>query len=212
MDKIMIGAAFIVEGETEKRFYLSLLNYFCRKYNVQLEKGIVDPEPIYKISFDDKEILLKFNVVGTITQISNSGKWFISQCKNKYKLYDWNVYLCYDTDDYNADITKYYEGDWKVLRKELKGAKLILDIAAYADIEDVMLTDLEGICNYLGCSPNVTLKGRKGKVKMKNLFRDNQMTYHSGDRAQPLIDSLNMGLIVENCEVPLFRIEETLFN
>lgn len=32
------GIAFICEGDTEKQFYLSLLNYFCDKYNASIQK------------------------------------------------------------------------------------------------------------------------------------------------------------------------------
>ena len=63
----------------------------------------------------------------------------------------WKVFLCYDTDSSEYDITKFYQDDWKLLRKDLIKAKTeeIIDLAASADIEDIILTDLSGVCAYL---------------------------------------------------------------
>ena len=91
-------------------------------------------------------LLIKFNIVGAVTQIIHSGKWFANTCVKKFKI-PWQVFLCYDTDSPDKDISKFYEDDWKLLRDELKKAKAkdIVDLAASADIEDVMLVDLEGM-------------------------------------------------------------------
>ena len=190
-DSFSKGIAFIVEGDTEKEFYLSLLAFLCQKHSA---------------------ILVKFNVVGTITQIPHSGKWFNTQCVDKYgNKHGWVVFLCYDTDDYKNDISKFYKGDWATLRTLLKKATAIIDIAAATDIEDIMLQDLAGICRYLGCGIPSGIHGRKGKVKIKNIFRDNGQTYHEGKRARKLIDTLNMQKIIDSEIVPLLTIEHIIF-
>lgn len=124
---------------------------------------------------------------------------------------DWWVFLCYDVDDYKEDISKFYEGDWATLRSSLNKAKAVIDVAAAADIEDVMLCDLNSICNYLGCIVPESLKGRKGKIKLKNLFRDNGQTYHEGKKARTVIESLDMNILIEANLVPLKEIERLLF-
>ena len=156
--------------------------------------------------------LLKFNVVNTVTQMPRAGRWFTSQCVSKYgKSHDWHVFLCYDQDGYKADISKFFEGDWVVLRNCLKKAASVTDMAAAADIEDVMLQDIIGVCAFIDCEIPQELKGKKGKAKLKNLFRANGKTYHEGKRARVLIDSLNMERIIAGNIVPLHKIEEMLF-
>ena len=119
----------------------------------------------------------------------HSSRWFISQCKNKHRdVGSWIVFLCYDLDNYKNDITKFYEGDWVNLRTSLKKkAKAVHDIAAAADIEDIILSDIEGISRFLG-SPNTMAlpTGSKGKAKLKKLFRQANRTYHEGKRARTL--------------------------
>lgn len=207
------GFAFIVEGDTEKEFYLSLLNFLCKKYNAQIERIIngTTPDVIYVITFSDKQLLVKFHTVNTITQLPRAGKWFNSQCLSKYpKKLHWHVFLCYDTDKYTDDISKFHEGDWENLERDLKRAT-VLHIAAAADIEDVMLLDIKGICDFISCDVPETLSGRKGKVKLRNLYRDHQTAYHAGNRARPLIDSLDMQLIIDTASIPLKEIEKLMF-
>ena len=109
------------------------------------------------------------------------------------------------------NISKFYEDDWQELRRQLKKAR-VLDIAAAADIEDVMLTDLPGICRYLDCDIPDSIPGRKGKVKMKNLFRDHGMAYHEGKRARMIIDLLDMQTIIDHSSLPLSKLEKLVFS
>ena len=98
------GFAFICEGDTEKVFYIRLLQYLCDKYKADFEKIMDgnDPDIKYLISYNGKEYLVKMQIVGTVTQVPYSGKWFISQCLSKHKkdVAGWIVFLCYDTDSY----------------------------------------------------------------------------------------------------------------
>lgn len=207
------GFAFILEGDTEKEFYLSFLEFLCRKHGATLLRTTEEAslDIVYRMKKDDKECLIKFHTVNTVSQVSRAGKWFQSQCLKKYgSKMNWSVFLCYDLDAYTADISKFNEGDWAALRASLNRADQILDIAAAADIEDVMLQDIEGICKYLnGTCPN-ELKGRKGKAKMKKLFLFNDKYYHAGKRARALIDSLDMEKLIRGNLVPLGAMEQMI--
>lgn len=207
------GIAFILEGATEKVFYREFLKWVALKNQCSFIKGNnLDNGDIY-FEWDDgsEKILIKFNVVGTVTQISHSGNWFSSKCAKQYKI-PWTVFLCYDTDNSENDISKFYQDDWAILRNDLKKAKakIIIDLAARADIEDIMLNDIVGICKYLGISIPEKMQGKKGKTKMKNLFRSCGNTYHEGDRAESMIKSLNFQTIVNNAPLELSRLISVL--
>ena len=214
------GIAFIFEGETEKIFYFSLLQYFCNKYGVHLNKIDTDLGAgiYYELIGSRRKIVVKYNCVGTVTQITHSANWFNNSCVKQFpKKMSWTVFLCYDTDSHEADISKFYQDDWKIFRENLTKKKTItvVDMAAKADIEDVLLTDIEGVCSFLGMVPALTVdqipSGGKGKTKMKKMFRMVGATYHEGGKAQALIDSLNKETIIKSGILPLEEIERICF-
>lgn len=218
-DSFSCGAAFILEGDTEKVFYLTLLRHFCSKHSgTQLDKHI-DPasgEPFYVLTrSNSSKMLIKLFVVGTITQVSHSGSWFVSRCCQPYKSIQWSIFLCYDTDNYLNNISKFYEGDWKALRQTLnrRKTKEIVDLAASADIEDIMLQDSDGVYAFLGLPPAPIPKASKGKTKMKKIFRSKGpgVAYHEGDRAEPLITALDLDRIIAQSPVPLREVERICF-
>ena len=92
-------------------------------------------------------------------------------------------------------------------------AQQVYDLVAAADIEDIMLVDIAGICRYLGCQviPRESLPGRKGAAKMKQLFRQNGQCYHKGSRAKALIDALDMQMTIDGGILDLDRVEDILF-
>ena len=214
--KFSLGYAFIVEGETEQVFYSYLLQYMARKHQIDLQKSF-DPnlyEPYFWFTTENETVIIKINKVGTITQIPNSYSWFISQCSEPYgHNCKWDVFLCYDTDNYKPDISKFYKGNWELLRSSLKGASAnkIFDLAASADIEDVLLQDLEGICKFLGIKKPDTLLGNTGKKKMISLHKKGGKTYHEGTKARELIKSLDMEKIINGNLIELHLIEEEIY-
>lgn len=212
------GIAFILEGETEKVFYLSLLKHICRKYNgisLQKQTDVNSGEIFYILGNSERSILIKFNMVGAISQITNSGNWFEKRCYGQYKSLPWTVFLCYDTDNYTPNISKFYEGDWKELRKSISKRKssTIIDLAAQADIEDIMLIDAQGVFKFVGIEPMEIPVASKGKLKMKKIFRakGRGSAYHEGVRSEDLINSLDLDKIISDSPVPLFKIEEECF-
>lgn len=203
------GIAFVLEGTTEKVFYRAFLKWLADHNNCSFVKGDnLDNGDIYFVWNNGSEIILiRFNIVGTVTQVSHSGKWFANKCAKKYRM-PWKVFLCYDTDSSENDITKFYQDDWKLLRKDLVKAKTeeIVDLAASADIEDIMLYDVEGICRYLGIEVPKKLTGRKGEAKMKALYRSCGNTYHEGDRAESMVEMLDFQKIVDNSPLDLEKL------
>lgn len=214
MENYTEGIAFILEGTTEKVFYKAYLDYLLKmgsEISLVRDSSSDGGEIIFCWSSGSKKILIKFYVVGTITQVVHSGKWFLNRCCKKYKI-PWTVYLCYDTDSSNANISKFYEGDWKNLRQELEKAKAkrVVDLAASADIEDIMLYDIESIITFLNIPVPEKLVGRKGKAKMKALYRSAGKTYHEGDRAKDMIEALYFSKIVERAPICLQVLQEHL--
>ena len=210
------GIAFVFEGTTEKVFYLSILEHMCQRHaGYHLEKAVADlpGETNYLICKNDISILVKTYTVGTITQIVNSRNWVINACCHRYRNLSWCVFLCYDTDDYLAPVTKFYEGDWVELRHRLKEAnvKTVIDMAASADIEDLMLCDFQGVLAHLKIPACSLPSGKKGKTKMKKLFKIASRTYHEGDRAKPLIDVLDKDVVIFHALVPFNELEKYCF-
>lgn len=220
VDEYDKGIAFVFEGDTEKCFYIELLKYFCDQhegYEINKCMDLSGTDYFYTITSALRKLLVRVNCVGTVTQITNSGNWFNKTCALKHSKIPWDVFLCYDTDSYNASITKFHSGDWKDLRKILVSRKniRIVDMAASAEIEDLFLTDLEGISKYLSLKKQLLQSdipsGGKGKSKLKRLFRLNGFFYHEGNRALDLIRSLNMNVIIGSGILPLSEIERSCF-
>lgn len=208
------GIAFILEGDTEKVFYINLLEFFASETQLSSfeKKSLDNGDIVYEWIDECKTILIKINVVGTVSQITNSADWFNNKC---IKVYDipWTVFLCYDTDSPEHEISKFHDGDWAELRKKLKKSKRlkeVIDLAASADIEDILLYDIDGIYNFLGSEEKIKPVGRKGKAKIKHLFRKNGKTYHSGKRAADLIKFLDMNKIIQDSPIGLNKIKEVI--
>lgn len=210
------GLAFIVEGATEKVFYLEYLKYIRKKHATTIVKDYESQEDAYVIADgDDGMTLVMFNAVNSVSQMTNSATWFHRACSKAFPDRAWSVFLCYDTDEYNYAITKFHEGDWGLLRKDIgKSAERIVDLAAKADIEDIILCDLAGVLGFLGLGRETPMpEGSKGKAKLKKLYRMVALNnaYHSGEKARPLIQALDMELIERSAPIPLREIEEFVF-
>lgn len=210
--KFIKGIAFIVEGITEKIFYLSLLNHFCDKNpGTCLNRMLEEDEHYFLLDRPDGQIIIKFFSNNAITQIPKAHLWFSNSCNLQIP---WVVFLCYDKDSYKADVTPFNEGDWDYLIKNLRqaGANEIVNLGVCADVEDLMLQDLKGIFKYLKVPQCSIPNGSKGKIRLRKLFRMHGYVYHSGERSQSLIDSLNKDIIIQAGLVPLHLIEEYCFN
>ncbi|MGN0077793.1 MAG: hypothetical protein ACI36V_03305 [Coriobacteriales bacterium] len=142
----------------------------------------------------------------------NAGTWFCNVCLPASEGAPCHALLCYDTDEYNADVSKFFDDDWQRLRQSIGDkAASITDLAAEADIEDILLCDLAGVLAYLGLEESSALpNGRRGKAKLRKLYRAAGRTYHSGDRAKPLIDFLDMDAVEAAAPFDLGFVRELL--
>ena len=212
------GIAFVFEGETEKVFYHAMLKYFITlhpQYNLEEKQDKNTGERFFILSSNENNILIKQNNVGTVSQVSNSADWFHNRCYLGNKSIGWTVFLCYDTDSYCYDISKFQEGDWKALRSTIEKHRdcQVIDLAAQADIEDTLLLDAAGVFAYLEIPESPIPSGNKGKAKMKKIFRlkGRGSAYHEGERARKLIESLDMKKIISNSSIPFSEIEKHCF-
>ena len=92
-------------------------------------------------------------------------------------------------------------------------AQKVVDMAAEADIEDVMLCDLTGVLSFLGLPQQKKIPpGNKGKTKLKKLYRmvAPNRAYHSGERAKDLISHLDMTGIRASAPIPLEEIDKAV--
>ena len=208
------GLAFILEGTTEKVFYLEYLSQLCTAKGLVLRKDLDTQEDRYAITSANDEKVVMMASVNSVSQMTNSATWFDRACVGENLEIAWTVFLCYDTDEYNSDITKFHEGDWAMLRESISpAARKVVDLAAEADIEDVMLCDLPGVLSFLGLPPETEVPpGHKGKTKLKKLYRKvaPNKAYHSGERARDLISHLDMAEIRSSAPVPLGEIDRAV--
>ena len=214
--KYALGVAFIVEGVTEKVFYKTYVRQIAGRLGLSCEELIVSDTPAFVVVGESGSALLLFHSVGSVSQIPNAGSWFKRVCADGWPAVPWHVMLCYDTDAYNADVTKFHEGDWLQLRSEIgRDASSVSNLAAEADIEDVMLCDAEGVLSFLGLPAGTPIPGgKKGKRKMAKLHRmvAPNVAYHAGDKARPLIEALDMNLVARRAPqgVDLAKIDALL--
>lgn len=212
--KACCGLAFIVEGATEKVFYLEYLSQLCKANGLTLRKNLETQEDRYAITSANDEKVVMMTSVNSVSQMTNSATWFDRACVGENPEVVWTVFLCYDTDEYNSDITKFREGDWAMLRESIaQSTQKVIDMAAEADIKDVMLCDLPGVLSFLGLPPETEIPpGNKGKTKLKKLYRKvaPNKAYHSGERTKGLISHLDMAEIRASAPVPLGEIDRAV--
>lgn len=194
------GLAFVVEGPTERVFYHEYLQWCCSNNpGTSIEQL---PNKDFVIRAKGGDVLVKFNVKGSVSSVPNAMNWVRSTCLSAG--IPWTVVLCYDTDgdaSLNLDTRA-----WRRFRQDLAKMKLpVIDLAADADIEDVMLVDIEGVRRFLGLDHDIEPHGRKGKAKLKSLYKAVDVTqpYKSGERARDLIRSLSFDVIEERAPMDI---------
>ena len=202
------GLAFVVEGPTERVFYHEYLQWCCRKKpGTSIEQL---PNKDFAIRTKDGDVLIRFNVKGSVSSVPNAMNWVRSTCLASDM--PWTVVLCYDTDgdaSLNLDTRA-----WRRFRQDLAKMKLpVIDLAADADIEDVMLVDIEGVRRFLGLNSDIEPHGRKGKAKLKSLYKAVDVTqpYKSGERARNLISNLSFDVIEERAPMDIKTLRQAVF-
>lgn len=210
MGEYQRGIAFIVEGSTERVFFEEYIKHLADRHDDCRVLDCDFDEDSLVVVVGERRFLTRFNNVGTVTQMPNSFAWFDRSCYGKHPQIPWTVFLCYDTDSYNAPVSKFQSDSWKLLRQDLcSRSQKVIEIAASADIEDVMLEDFSGVLSFLNLPLTTAMpSGNKGKSKMKKLFKERspQRPYHEGERARPLIRALDLDKITRCSPLPLKKI------
>lgn len=193
------GLAFVCEGSTEKVFYRVYVERACEEAGLDCRGGRVMDTATLEVRGPRGAVAVLFHSMNSVSQMPHVASWFRGVCLPLYEGVPWHVFLCYDTDEYNADITRFHEGDWAEMRRALAPhVEEVVELAAAADIEDVMLADLPGVLRFLGLPGDTPMPyGKSGKAKLGKLFRQSSRcrAYHKGDRARPLIEALDMDTV-----------------
>lgn len=210
------GAAFIVEGPTEEEFYKRYIVLAADRHpGFYFTEARDNGEVCYRVSDGVSSTLVKFMSMNSVSSIPSSAAWFLSSCAARHPRIPWDVFLAYDTDGHEGAVCQAKPGDWVALKAKIgSAARSVTDLAAAADIEDVMLLDREGVLAYLGLPADTPVPtGGKGKSKMKRLFRQVEIknAYHEGSKARPLIRALDMEAIAARSDIPFGNIEDALF-
>ncbi len=160
----------------------------------------------YLLRIGGRRVLVKFNVMGSVSSIPKATAWIRSTCRMT-ALTPWTVVLCYDTDgDSSLSLNT---RAWQRFRQDLKQMELpVVDLAADADIEDVMLADIGNVRKYLGLGDDVAPRGKKGKSKLNSLFKAADVTrpYHEGEKSRDLIRHLDFAAIEAEAPIELKKL------
>ncbi|MCD8205880.1 MAG: hypothetical protein LUD29_04640 [Clostridia bacterium] len=233
MEKYRDCIVFVLEGRTDVEFYITLMTYLCRNHSVGMEPVELDDSDdavIYTLTTDEGKSLLFVKVLYSITKIpAKITNWFNIR-RNKYGHgCKWTLFLCYDSDDYSYDTTDFGNNGsdgifskeyWISMEKELSSRAVVREMTAVADIEDVFLEDLNGVCEYVKskktsekdvCAVPISWTERKGKKKMEQLFRENHIRYRPGHDAPELVKFLDMETIMNSDILPLKEMEQIVF-
>lgn len=185
-----------VEGDTDEVFFRILIDYYATVST--------SPLPVYDIC----------NLKG-VTRYSSK---LLAKLKNEYLpkarsagFRIKTVCCSYDTDVF--EVRQPNIVNWNAISKNVKrlGIEEFIRIGVKSSIEDWILDDLQGMCNYL-CLKQVPslLKGSNGYQKITDLFAKAHKTYKKGFETKELIKSLNMQDIRNKRNEDLLPLEEAL--
>lgn len=185
-----------VEGDTDEVFFKALINYY-----VSVSSNKLLP---YEVC----------NLKG-VTRYSSK---LLAKLKNEYlptaKLgsYKIKTVCCsYDTDVFEIKQPQIVK--WDDIGKSVKrmGIDEFIRVGVKSSIEDWILNDIHGICNFLRLKqvPS-SLKGINGYQKLLDLYNKARKTYKKGYETKELINALDMSAIRNKRQDVLAPLEEAL--
>ena len=185
-----------VEGDTDEVFFKALIDYYA---SVSSNK------------------LLPYEVCNLKGETRYSSK-LLAKLKNEYlptaKLgsYKIKTVCCsYDTDVFEVKQPKIVK--WDDIGKSVKrmGIDEFIRVGVKSSIEDWILNDIHGICNFLRLKqvPS-SLKGISGYQKLLDLYNKARKTYKKGYETKELINALDMSAIRNKRQDVLAPLEEAL--
>ena len=176
-----LQVVLFVEGETDEVFFKALIDYYRMVSTTELHPcRICNLRGVTRYS---SKLLAK---------LKNE---FLPDAKNKaYRIQ--TVCCSYDTDVFEARNPLIV--DWNALKKAVKrmGIDELIQLGIKSCIEDLLLCDIDGICQFLKLKglPK-SLKGKSGNEKLNDLFGKAKKVYQKGYQTKGLVAALDMGVI-----------------
>ena len=185
-----------VEGDTDEVFFKALINYYV---SVSSNK------------------LLPYDVCN-LKGVTRYSSKLLAKLKNEYLptaktgSYKIKTVCCsYDTDVFEVKQPQIVK--WDAIGKSVKrmGIDEFIRVGVKSSIEDWILDDMHGICNFLRLKqvPS-SLKGINGYQKLLNLYNKARKTYKKGYETKELINALDMSAIRNKRQDVLAPLEEAL--
>ena len=185
-----------VEGDTDEVFFKALIDYYA---SVSSNK------------------LLPYEVCN-LKGVTRYSSKLLAKLKNEYlptaKLGSYKIKtVCssYDTDVFEVKQPQIVK--WDDIGKSVKrmGIDEFIRVGVKSSIEDWILNDIHGICNFLRLKqvPS-SLKGINGYQKLLDLYNKARKTYKKGYETKELINALDMSAIRNKRQDVLAPLEEAL--
>ena len=185
-----------VEGDTDEVFFKALIDYYA---SVSSNK------------------LLPYDVCN-LKGVTRYSSKLLAKLKNEYlptaKMgsYKIKTVCCsYDTDVFEVKQPQIVK--WDAIGKSVKrmGIDEFIRVGVKSSIEDWILDDVHGICNFLRLKqvPS-SLKGINGYQKLLDLYNKARKTYKKGYETKELINALDMSAIRNKRQDVLAPLEEAL--
>ena len=185
-----------VEGDTDEVFFKALIDYYA---SVSSNK------------------LLPYEVCN-LKGVTRYSSKLLAKLKNEYlptaKLgsYKIKTVCCsYDTDVFEVKQPQIVKWDDIGKRVKRMGIEEFISVGVKSSIEDWILNDIHGICNFLRLKqvPS-SLKGINGYQKLLDLYNKARKTYKKGYETKELINALDMSAIRNKRQDVLAPLEEAL--
>ncbi len=181
------------EGETDRLFYLRLIDFYVKKY--KKSKCTI--------------IIKNLECIGNFKK--KAAAYFNNEICKKHPDYNYYIFLTYDTDVFEFSAKPPI--NWVEIEVKLYSynATNVYHIKAEKMIEDWFLFDIDGICINLGIKSPHKIKGNTGLEKIKFLFKQKNRIYVKGHNTNDLINSLNIEKIRNAINKQLSCLENILY-
>ena len=194
-DKAKPHIVIFVEGDTDEIFFNSLISFY--KANSVTEVASC-------------EVVNLRGVARYSGKVTGKLKNEICPKAEKRSMYVKAVCCSYDTD-----VFEYAERpvvDWKKVKKVIHdmGIRIFHQIEVRSMIEDWLLNDLSGICNFLKIEKPNSTPGKTGFEKMQNLYKKANRVYLKGRDVSKLMPYLCFQTIRDKRKEYLSILEDLL--
>ena len=185
-----------VEGDTDEVFFKALIDYYASvSSNKLLPYDVCNLKGVTRYS---SKLLAKLK-----------NEYLPTAKSDGYKIK--TVCCSYDTDVFEVKQPQIVK--WDAIGKSVKrmGIDEFIRVGVKSSIEDWILDDLHGICNFLRLKqvPS-SLKGINGYQKLLDLYNKARKTYKKGYETKELINALDMSAIRNKRQDVLAPLEEAL--